>query len=170
MSRIKVRRASINDITEMSLIHAHSWKSAYRDLLPDEYLEELEDTGWVSMLEKNMRDDSIVAWVATLEKDIAACTCVGNSRHKGYEQQLELISIYVLPEHWNKGLGSSLVNEVLNYASDNAYPEVGLWVMDQNTQAIRFYEKHGFIYNDDKTSSSVGGRPITVKRYVKKAI
>ena len=167
MFEIKTRRANIQDITQMSFIHARSWRKAYRGLLPDKFLDELEDSKWVDMLKKGMGDVTIKAWVATLENEIVACMSVGGSRYKGYEHQLELVSIYVLPEYWSRGVGSLLIDEVLKYALDNRYREVGLWVLDGNSKAIRFYERHGFINNEDTISCTIGGIATTEKRYVR---
>lgn len=81
-----------------------------------------------------------------------------------------MISIYVLLKYWNLGAGSLLVDEVLKYAINNNYLEVGLWVLDGNRQAIRFYEKKGFISNGDTFQSMIGGKSIIEKRYIKEFV
>lgn len=170
MPKIRTRIANIHDAISMSFVHANSWKKAYQGLLPDEYLNGIKDTQWVDMLTNGLEDNTMKAWVATIEDKIIACTCVGNSRYQGYEGQLELISIYVLPEYWSLGTGSLLINEVLEYALNNNYLEVGLWVLDGNNQAIRFYEKNGFLNNGDTISCKIGESLTTEKRYIKKLI
>ena len=47
--------------------------------------------------------------------------------------------LFVLPEHWNKGIGSALLDSVL--AEKN---ELSLQVYADNTRAVGFYRKHGF--------------------------
>jgi putative acetyltransferase len=47
--------------------------------------------------------------------------------------------LYILPEYHNRGIGT----ELLSYAM-NAYPHLQLWTFQRNSQARRFYEKHGF--------------------------
>ncbi|NLV75522.1 MAG: GNAT family N-acetyltransferase [Tissierellia bacterium] len=168
--RIRIRKANTRDAVSMSIIHANSWRKAYKGLLPDEYLNKIQDTQWINMITKGLEDNTMNAWVATIEDIIIACTCVGNSRYKGYEGQLELISIYVLPEYWNLGAGSLLIEEVLEYAVNNKYKEVGLWVLDDNSQAIRFYEKKGFFNNGDTISCMIGENSSTEKRYIKKLV
>lgn len=170
ISKIVIRIANIQDAISMSIIHANSWKKAYKGLLSDEYLNGIKDTRWIGMITKGLKDGTMNAWVATIEDKIIACTCVGNSRYQGYEGQLELISIYVLPEYWNSGIGSLILSEVMEYALSNNYLEVGLWVLDGNSQAMSFYEKNGFIYNGDTISCIIGGKLITERRYIKKMI
>jgi len=170
MSKIKTRTATIQDAVSMSLIHANSWKKAYQGLLPDEYLNGIEDTQWVDMITNRLKDGTMKAWVATIEDKMIGCVCVGNSKYQGYEGQLELISIYVLPEYCHLGAGSLLLNEVFEYALNNNYLEVGLWVLDGNHHAIRFYEKNGFIANGDSISCMIGKKLTIEKRYIKKMI
>lgn len=76
----------------------------------------------------------------------------------------------LLPEYWNLGTGSLLINEVLKYALNNNYSKVGLWVLDGNNQAIRFYKKNGFRNNGDTISCMIGKKRTTEKRYIKKLV
>lgn len=47
--------------------------------------------------------------------------------------------LFVLPKYWNKGIGSELLKHVLNVKK-----ELRLQVYENNSNAIRFYKKHGF--------------------------
>lgn len=47
--------------------------------------------------------------------------------------------LFVLPKYWNKGIGSELLNHVLKIKN-----ELRLQVYENNPNAIRFYQKHGF--------------------------
>lgn len=170
MPEIRTRIANVQDATSMSIIHANSWKKAYQGLLPDEYLNGIKDTQWVDMITKGLESNTMKAWVATIEEKIIACTCTGNSRYQGYEGQLEIFSIYVLPGYWNLGAGSLLIDEVIEYALNNNYLEVGFWVLDGNNQAIRFYEKNGFLNSGDTMTCMIGESPTTEKRYIKRLV
>lgn len=48
----------------------------------------------------------------------------------------ELHALYVLPEHWGKGIGSRLL--------ERAGPVRRLWVLEANRQARSFYEARGW--------------------------
>ena len=163
---LRIRIANIDDAASMSFIHAKSWQKAYQGLLPDEYLNGIKDDRWVNMIISGLKDKSMKAWIASAEDKIIACACIGDSRYPTYAHQLELISIYVLPEYWHSGAGSLLMNKVLEYAAANDYNEVGLWVLMGNKQAIKFYEKFGFAYNGDTLSRALGVMPAVEKRYI----
>jgi len=47
--------------------------------------------------------------------------------------------LFVLPKHWNKGIGSELLKYVLYIKK-----ELRLQVYESNINAINFYRKHGF--------------------------
>ena len=49
--------------------------------------------------------------------------------------------LYVLPEAQGAGIGSLLLQEVVQGRPDGLY----LWVFQQNAGARRFYERHGFV-------------------------
>ncbi len=54
------------------------------------------------------------------------------------------IVIGVLRAHWNKGVGRELMKSVEAWAQAKNMHRLELSVMANNTQAIKFYEKHGF--------------------------
>ena len=54
-------------------------------------------------------------------------------------------SVSVLKEYWNKGIGSQLLSEILNFARNNAFEIIDLQVRSDNFRAIHLYEKYGFV-------------------------
>ena len=53
----------------------------------------------------------------------------------------------VLPEFRGQGIGSSMLNELINLAKQQGLKEVFLHAQ---TSAIEFYQKHGFIISSDE--------------------
>ncbi len=59
----------------------------------------------------------------------------------------------VAPEAWGSGLADELLAE-----AKRTSPMLDLYVNKDNTRAIRFYEKHGFVIGGE--GMSLSGRPI----------
>lgn len=62
-------------------------------------------------------------------------------RRMGHRGEL---GISVLKEYWNKGVGSRLMEAVIDFAKENDYDLIDLEVRSDNVQAIHLYEKYGF--------------------------
>lgn len=53
-------------------------------------------------------------------------------------------AVSVAKEYWNKGVGSQLLHEVINFAKENSFEIIDLQVRSDNLSAIHLYEKFGF--------------------------
>ena len=71
----------------------------------------------------------------------AALGLAGGHRREDFG---ELISMWVAPDARGTGLASRLIEDVINWAAAEGYPEVRLWVVEGNVAAARAYEKSGF--------------------------
>jgi len=54
------------------------------------------------------------------------------------------LGVSVLKEYWNRGIGSQLLLEIINFAKENAFEVIDLQVRSDNLPAIHLYEKFGF--------------------------
>lgn len=53
-------------------------------------------------------------------------------------------AVSVAKEYWNKGIGSQLLHEIINFAKENSFEIIDLQVRSDNLSAIHLYEKFGF--------------------------
>lgn len=53
-------------------------------------------------------------------------------------------SISVQKEYWNKGIGSHLLLEIIQFAKENSFEVIDLQVRSDNLSAIHLYKKFGF--------------------------
>ena len=79
----------------------------------------------------------------------------------------ELYSIYVTPERWRHGIGSGLLIQSTKMLGEAGFASCTLWVLAQNGNARRFYERHG--WRSDGTERPVDG-PISEVRYRKEGL
>ena len=52
--------------------------------------------------------------------------------------------IAVIKEYWNQGIGSQLMNRILEFAKENSFEIIDLQVRSDNLRAIHLYERYGF--------------------------
>lgn len=58
---------------------------------------------------------------------------------------LELERIYILKEYQRSKIGKELIHHCISYARENLCDVIWLIVWQENLQALKFYESHGFI-------------------------
>ena len=68
---------------------------------------------------------------------------------------LYLDQLVVAPEHWGSGISAALLEEAKRLSPKG----LDLLVNKDNARAIRFYEKHGFVYMGDE-KNPVSGIPV----------
>ena len=61
------------------------------------------------------------------------------------DNALEIERIYVLAEYHGKNVGKKLFDQALQLARQKKMDAIWLGVWEENTKAIRFYRKHGFV-------------------------
>ena len=97
----------------------------------EEYIRKIENSG-----------DDIMLIAKDGEK------IVGNASLNRFPRRMSHrgdFSISVLKEYWNKGIGSQLLREILNFAKMQSFEVIDLQVRSDNLQAIHLYKKFGFI-------------------------
>lgn len=158
--------SSSDDRLAVSKIYEESWKYAYRNIVPQDFLNSIPSGRWASNLE---RPD----WYTMLciENDIPVGTAsFGKSRWEQFPNCGELISIYFLPKYMNKGFGRQLIQAVIVELGKLGFSEILLWVLEENANAQRFYEKCGFCRTDDFTETVIGGKTLREIRYTYRII
>lgn len=140
-----LRRAERADAALCAQIQRQSWREAFRDILPEEELDQLTALAKnEAMYARVLADSPIEGWLLDLDGAPHAMAFWGPSRDEETRGWAELICIHSLPGNWGKGYGGPLMQTVLAQAKAAGYSRVMLWVFEKNTRACRFYTKHGF--------------------------
>ena len=147
---------------EVSYIYAASWKTAYRGIVPQSYLDGLSQEQWVPFLSDPQR----AAFAMDIDGVLAATVSVSPAREKEMEGWGEIISIYVLPKYFRKGCGRELFSYGVTLLQTMGFTNIYLWVLEDNKGAREFYHKNGFYPNGDKQTICIEGKPLTELRYI----
>lgn len=78
-------------------------------------------------------------------------------RDDKFDRATELIQMWILPELRSQGLAQELLAFAVNWASANDYGTIQTEVFPSNQQALRFYEKNGFVRVSGKVSRTDSG-------------
>lgn len=150
-----------DDKFAISQIYEESWKFAYKDIIPQAYLESIPSGHWVPYLDKEETHTLVL-----IENDIFVGTSsYCKSRFSDFDNFGEIISIYFLPEYIGKGYGKQLLNAVVAELAKLGYRDIFLWALEENHRARKFYEKAGFISSNTYLDDNIGGKELRQIQY-----
>jgi RimJ/RimL family protein N-acetyltransferase len=162
---MEIRKATQNDICDISKIHALSWKAAYKGLVPQQFLDELNEDYWVETFTKSFSKNLLTVQLVTDGEYPIGCISYGKSRDSNLPEWGEIISFYFLPQYWGKGHAKLLLDTAMADLL-KSYRNVFLWVLKENIRARKFYEKNHFRCNDDEGKFEIMGDKLTDVRYI----
>lgn len=150
LGAMEIRRALADDALGVATVHVRSWQAAYRGLLPDPYLDQLDverrRVGWTRAIAETdwPRGGTLVA--AEANANVVGFANVGPARDDDVDPLVvgELAAIYALPAVWGSGVGRRLMVAAVNVLRDAGNAEAILWVLEGNDRAQRFYEIGGW--------------------------
>jgi GNAT superfamily N-acetyltransferase len=168
---MEIRRALADDALGVATVHVRSWQAAYRGLLPDAYLDQLDiearRVGWARTIEETdwPRSGTLVATEANA--NVAGFAHIGPARDDDLDAAVvgELAAIYALPEVWGSGVGRRLMAAAVNVLRDAAFSDAILWVLDGNDRAQRFYEMGGWVTDGAAKDIVIADTPLAEVRY-----
>ncbi len=159
MSAFAVRTGGTEDVDAVARLHIAAWVETYTGLLPDGVLQEISVAERTALWQRVLADSRSAVLVAECAGALAGFSACGPQRSEALAQQGydgEITAIYVLRRFQRRGIGRALMaaaSEALGMRSFNA---AGLWVLDRNEQARRFYQRRGGVVVGTRTDS-VGG-------------
>jgi RimJ/RimL family protein N-acetyltransferase len=161
-----IRKATVDDVRDISRIYALSWKAAYVGMVPQDFLDAIDDDRWVDKFSKDIGDGTLSALMICDSEAPVGCAAFGRSRDEKLPDWGEIVSVYLRPEYFGKGYGQALLGETVATLRGQGFERVYLWVLRENSRARRFYEKHGFEYSGDECTLEIMGEKLVDLRYV----
>ena len=161
-----IKNATLHDCAEISEIYALSWKHAYKGIVSQKYLDELKLDFWITRFQTWISDDSLKACILYANNIPVGCVTYRNSRDEHLPDWGEIPSIYIHPDYYHKGYGKKLLTYALDQLRIDGYMNCYLWVLSENSNAIKFYEKNGFVFNLDTCICNIMDENLTELRYV----
>jgi ribosomal protein S18 acetylase RimI-like enzyme len=141
---VPTRIATAEDAEPIARLHAESWRTAYRGILSDDFLDNdvVEDRRalWDVRFANPIPQRGVI--VIEDEGGIAGFICVEGLEDARWGSLID--NLHVAPDRKHSGIGRTLMREGSSWLTEH-YGEapVYLWVLEANSNARRFYERLG---------------------------
>ena len=153
-----IRPADIDDASAIARVHVASWRSTYRDLLPNDFLDALTETAYTDRWRRFIGDGTSRVYVVEDDRhpDGGPVGFASAGRERAGETgfQGELYAIYILDSFQRRGFGTQLVRLAVSGLREMGFDDMIVWVLRDNRPARDFYERLGGVY--------VRTQPITI--------
>jgi GNAT superfamily N-acetyltransferase len=159
--------ADENDADAIAALHAASWRSAYRGILPDVFLDgdvvANRQHVWRQRLRAPLPNQVVVKALRDGTLCGFACTYLDADPQWG----ALLDNLHVSPSGTGLGVGAQLLADARAraHASRRGSP-LHLWVFEANTRARRFYDRHGGHVTEHAIVEVLPGISVPELRYV----
>jgi GNAT superfamily N-acetyltransferase len=151
---IEVRLAVGDDHAGVLSVGHRTWLATYEPITGPEYVAMGLAKWWTSdVVTDSIRKGRTL--VAVDGGEVVGVATFGSQRG-----DFVLWKLYVLPGHHGQGIGTRLLEAVVERARDGGYPRVVLSHIEGNKAAARFYGKHGFVETHRESGGS--GFPVSV--------
>ena len=164
--KIDIRAATPDDAPAIAAIHVASWQATYPGIMPASFLAglsvEKRTASWCHALGAGR---PCVA-LAVAKNGPTGWIAYGPTRDTDKDRTWgEIEAIYLHPSHCGQRIGAALVDHACRALHDMGHEWVSLWVLVKNHRARAFYEREGFVAEDDIKTFEIDGAPIDEVRY-----
>jgi GNAT superfamily N-acetyltransferase len=163
-----IRAAVPSDADAIAAVQIASWRSAYRGLVPDAFLDDM-DAGERS---RRLRSHLTAGrggrrtYVAEIAGEVVGFATAGECRDPDARaRDGELYAIYVLAVRWRRGIGTALHAAAADGLRNDGCVEARLWVLEANAAARRFYERLGWLPDGSTEPHPFGAVELPIVRY-----
>ncbi|PEJ53120.1 GNAT family N-acetyltransferase [Bacillus sp. AFS002410] len=140
---MKIRKANLNDAEGIAKVHVDSWRTTYRNILPDHFLQSLSYDQRTDIWKTNFSHKNNYIYVAeNNEGEIIGFGTCGKREKNKVEHSGDLTSIYLLEEYQGTGTGKQLLMQLFNQFKELNFNSVFVEVLEDNKTRY-FYEYYG---------------------------
>jgi ribosomal protein S18 acetylase RimI-like enzyme len=138
-----IRKASVTDAKGIAKVHVDSWRTTYKNIIPDEFLEKLSYDQRTELWIKNISKECNYVFVAeNNEGEIVGFADGGRRETNNVENSGDLTSIYVLETYQGLGIGKQLMKQLFLQFEELGFNRIFVEVLEKNKSRF-FYEANG---------------------------
>ena len=161
----------MEDAQEIASVHVESWRAAYAEVFPADYLAGLSfderHEHWTRLLSEGGYD----VFVAERDGQVAGFASVGPTEDNDRSAvRGELFALYVEPSAWGRGLGCALLARAEQALRETGFDEATLWVLKDNPRARDVYAAAGWSAGGGRKLLTESGVDAVAIRYRKRLV
>jgi len=140
---MRIRRAVLSDAPGIARVHIASWKTTYKDMIPDTILLNLSHVERMDLWKRNMtKGDQYILVAVNMCGEIVGFAACRRRNDFLPENSGEITSFYLLADYQGIGIGKQLLQrlfkQLIQWGLDNIFVEV----LEENA-SCGFYEYFG---------------------------
>jgi len=152
---LRIKVACTNDTAALSWLGTTTFTETYGSHKDQENFQKyLQDSFSEESSRKQLEDTGNFFLLAQLDqKTIGYAKLRENNKpfHDKTINAVEMERIYVLKDYQGEGVGQNLLDKCLAFAQLRKYPVMWLGVWEKNLNAVKFYQRQGFVvFGSDK--------------------
>jgi GNAT superfamily N-acetyltransferase len=139
-----LRPATDADVEAMVELQLAAWREGFVPILPLAF-EVPDPEGFAPRLAEALAVEGVHSTLAVEGDRMVGWITYGVNRDPDTGPRTgEVRSLFVHPDRWRSGVGTTLMNAALAALAEEGYDEATVWSFDDNDRANAFYERHGF--------------------------
>ncbi len=141
-----IRPAIVEDAQGIGWVSVTAWRETYAGIMPADYLAALSIEQRVAVFRDriaNLPDRQAIFVAYSQDERVVGFGVSGPARETELGTDGEIFAINIVEAEKRRGLGIRLMAAMANALSQHGFARVGLWVIDENAPARRFYERLG---------------------------
>ena len=163
-----VRLADFDDAAGIGDVHVVGWRSAYRGILPEDYLDGMSDIRhaafWAEVLDNEKRAGATFITEAEGGDGIVGFADCGPDREAKDPAVGKIFALYVVPKWQRRGVGRTLVEACAGHLAVGGARTLVIRVLERNEGACAFYDALGGA-RVDQHHIAVAGVPLIEVSY-----
>ncbi len=160
MTELQFRLATPADAADIAEFMTRSFLAAYgHSSSPENVQKAVKKYYGLEAQHADLADDRIVNCLCIIDEKIAGLAQVKPPKPDADPNKFELSRFYVDAIYHGKGIAPALMQKTLDIMRARSVKKIWLSVWQESQQAIRFYQKHGFVISGD-TLFMIGDEPM----------
>ena len=157
----------MTDIPAIVALQARSWRSAYRGIVDDAFLDAIPMQHWMESWRALFFTPYARCFVAEQDDRLVGFASVGKPEfvEDVGPSVAELHTIYIDASLYGRGVGQLLMTTCLDHLRQQGFTEVILWVIEDNARGRRFYERGGWKLDGTRAADCWGATSVPRVRY-----